>query len=280
MDGFFLEGRTKLLKELAEKSRSAVKKFWSSFRSVSKAPGGFTGLQDPVTDELKVEQSDMLRIVQNFLLNLFKGTLTAPAGRAVTEEDLLDEEEEAEGDDDEKVVGPKGKALLESPLTEFEVRREMRRLSDGKAEGVDRMPAEALKNAPKEFVKEVVALFNLVKDSGQAPEAWMTGRVVLLHKAGPEEEMGNYRPLTIGVAMAGLYSKVLNVRLTQVVEEAGLLGEEQAGFRKGRAGADNLFVLNTVIWKTQAKRSKLHMAFIDLQKVGGRGGGSSGGRPI
>jgi hypothetical protein len=132
---------------------------------------------------------------------------------------------------------------------------------------VDRVPAEAIKHAPAELVEELLELFNCVKAGGRAPRCWMTGRVVLLHKAGPEEEMGNYRPLTIGVAMAGLNGKIFNGRLTLEAEEAGLLGEEQAGFRKGRAGSDNLFVLNTILWKSAAKRSKIHLAFIDLQKA-------------
>jgi hypothetical protein len=128
------------------------------------------------------------------------------------------------------------------------------------------------------MVRELVELFNIVKDEGEVPKVRMTGRVVLLHKTGPEEELGNYRPLTIRVAMAGLYGKVFNERLTKEAEEAGLLGKEQAGFRKDRCGADNLFVLNTILWRSQDRGSKIHLAFIDLQKVRWEGGSVVQGR--
>jgi hypothetical protein len=79
----------------------------------------------------------------------------------------------------------------------------------------------------------------------------------------------NYRPLTVLNSVAGLYTKLLNARLVQVVETHGLLGQIQNGFRKGRSGADSGFILNTVLWKSSALRKKPHLAFLDLQKQSG-----------
>ena len=79
--------------------------------------------------------------------------------------------------------------------------------------------------------------------------------------------MNNYRPLTILTSMLGVYTKVLNRRLVEVVERHRLLGEVQNGFRKDRSGADSGFVLNTVLWKTVAKKRKVHVAFLDLTKA-------------
>ena len=44
----------------------------------------------------------------------------------------------------------------------------------------------------------------------------------------------NYRPLTVLTSMCGLYTKLLNERLANVVETHKLLGEIQNGFRKKR----------------------------------------------
>jgi len=44
--------------------------------------------------------------------------------------------------------------------------------------------------------------------------------------------------------MCGLYSKLLNARLMQVVEKHDLLGEIQNGFRPNRSAADNNFILS------------------------------------
>ena len=69
------------------------------------------------------------------------------------------------------------------------------------------------------------------------------------------------------VSVCGLYTKLLNERLTTVVEQHRLLGEIQHGFRKGRSGSDCGFVLNSVIWKSVATKKLVHLAFIDLQKA-------------
>ena len=69
------------------------------------------------------------------------------------------------------------------------------------------------------------------------------------------------------ISLAGLYSKVLNDRLIEVTEMHKLLGEIQQGFRKGRCGADNNFVLDTIMWKARASKKPVHMSFIDIAKA-------------
>ena len=52
-----------------------------------------------------------------------------------------------------------------------------------------------------------------------------------------------------------------------MTEEHKLLGEIQNGFRKERCGADNNFVLDTILWKSRASRKPVHMSFIDVTKA-------------
>ena len=53
----------------------------------------------------------------------------------------------------------------------------------------------------------------------------------------------------------------------EVLETNNLLGEIQNGFRKGRCGSDNVFVLNTILWKAKALRQKVHLGFVDVAKA-------------
>ena len=69
------------------------------------------------------------------------------------------------------------------------------------------------------------------------------------------------------ISLSGLYSRLLNARLTEVVEGQGLLGEEQNGFRKVRRMADNNFLLDTVLWKAKALGQDVHLAFLDISKA-------------
>ena len=68
--------------------------------------------------------------------------------------------------------------------------------------------------------------------------------MVLIHKKGPVSDINNYRPLTVLTCMGATYSKVLNARLTEVVEKHKLLGEVQNGFRKDGSCVDSAFTLN------------------------------------
>ena len=79
--------------------------------------------------------------------------------------------------------------------------------------------------------------------------------------------MYKYRPLTVLPCMCGLYSKLLNARLTEVVEKHKILGEVQNGFRRNRSDIDSTFVLNTILWKTMAKKKKVNLAFLDIEKA-------------
>ena len=88
-----------------------------------------------------------------------------------------------------------------------------------------------------------------------------------LHKKGPESEIYNYWPLTVLPCICGTYSKPINSRLTKVVERHGLLGEMQNGFRQDRSGLDSAFLLKTILWKAAAKKKKLNVAFLDIQKA-------------
>ena len=143
----------------------------------------------------------------------------------------------------------------------------VKKLKGGKAVGIDNIPNEFLINAGVKFWEFLTLLYNKVKKSGSFPPGWNKGRVALIHKRGQKELLGNYRPLTVIVCLSGLYSRLLNERLTCVVEKHELLGEIQNGFRKGRVGADNTFVLDTILWKQKALKKKTHMAFIDLVKA-------------
>ena len=57
------------------------------------------------------------------------------------------------------------------------------------------------------------------------------------------------------------------MRLTEVVELHGLLGEEQNGFRTGRRMADNNFILDSILWKLKAMGKKGHLAYLDISKA-------------
>ena len=253
LESFWNRKRSRVIQSLKTKSIRAVKLFWSYVRNKDQKSVRFLQLEDSETGELVGEQQEMKGVVERFMKNLFKGGF----------EPFRNEDEEGRQGGEPDV--PKE---LEEDFTLQEVKEVIKSLKNGKAKGVDMIPHEAVKNGSVSLVKAVVKLFNLVKEKGKVPEGWKEGRVVIIHKSGPVTDLVNYRPLTVLVCLSGLFSKVLNGRLTKVVEEKNILGEIQNGFRKGRSGADNNFVLHTILMKCSAKGMKPNLAFIDVRKVG------------
>ena len=117
-----------------------------------------------------------------------------------------------------------------------EIKKIAAKLSNGKAKGLDNIPSEFLKYSPPKMFELLTLLFNKVKNSGTFPSGWNCGRITLIFKRGLRAKLGNYRPITVIIALSGFYSKLLNDRLIEVVERFSLLGEMQNGFRKERGG--------------------------------------------
>ena len=140
-------------------------------------------------------------------------------------------------------------------------------LSNGKARGWDNLPSEFIKYAPDLAFDILALLFNKIKGSGTFPKGWNCGRITLIHKKGLRAKLGNYRPITVLISLSGFFSKVMNERLIEIVESYNILGEAQNGFRKERCGADNIFVLHTIMRKAKAIGVKIHLGFVDIQKA-------------
>ena len=156
---------------------------------------------------------------------------------------------------------------MSKDFTLAEVKLIASRLKNGKAYGIDNIPSEFLKHAPEQAFVVMALLFNKIKCSGTFPKGWNCGRVTLIHKKGLRAKLGNYRPITVLVSLSGFYSKLLNERLIRVVEYHHMLGEIQNGFRKDRCGSDNIFILNSILWKARAMGAKVHLGFVDIQKA-------------
>ena len=278
---FERQRRAPLVNLAKNKTRRGRKRFWSFVSRKCKKAGDIPSLQDS-TGKIRQEPGEISEGIYLYLKEIFSGSDDDPSS-APLDGDAADVEIPAGNDglrvnrDHEYGVNDWGplpdcgqgdpSVFLDRQISVKEVTEVISKLESGKAAGHDEVTNEALKNAPESFVHLLTTLFNRVKNQSVVPRAWKRGRVVLVHKKGSVCEVGNYRPITVLTAMNAIFSKVLNARLTEVVERHKLLGEAQHGFRKGRSGADAGFTLNSVLWKCSAKRKKPHLAFLDLQKA-------------
>ena len=100
---------------------------------------------------------------------------------------------------------------------------------------------------------------------GCIPKEWKESRVV--HKGGRKEELKNYRPVAIINVVCKLFMVVLRGGINGWVEENGMLGDIQGGFRIGRRTEDNLFMLERMIEMAKVRKDCLFVDFIDMEKA-------------
>ena len=174
------------------------------------------------------------------------------------------DEERVDGNGEDKEE--EGGGGLGEAIEKEEVRVAMKEMKKGKAVGEDDIPSEFLTEGGEEVLEWITEIFNKVLTEEKIPSAWKKGIVTALYKGGRKQELGNYRGITVNSSMYKLFTRILRRRLEEEVEERGILGEIQFGFRKGKNTYDAAFILRQIF--DQGKRKKnTKVAFLDVRKA-------------
>ena len=137
----------------------------------------------------------------------------------------------------------------------------------GKAEGLDGITNEMLKNTGPVARGLLLELFNNVIMGAQLPSEWKEGDIILILKKPPRTDIGNYRPITLISCVSKLLTKILAKRVSATLDEEDFVGAEQNGFRTSRSCGDNIFILNTILEFNKSKKLQSHLLFVDLKEA-------------
>ena len=276
------------------RSPGAQRRFWSFVTNKVKKNSVITCVRNEVTGSVHYKQDDVLLETELHLKSLFSGDfdhiepeppLTSdnhnyaqscsdtPAPSCAAGSSSSDHQynqsssPRLSSSDQSKSAEADPAGFLDDDFSMDEIQSAISCLKNNKARGWDEIPNECWKNAPLGIKNSLLVLFNMMKNQGRLPEKFNHGLITLIHKKGPAELLSNYRPLTVNISMYGIYSRMLNNRLSTVTEYHNLLGEVQSGFRKDRSAADNLFVLNTILAKAKESGQLVHKSFVDIKKA-------------
>ena len=156
---------------------------------------------------------------------------------------------------------------LNANITQQEIKVALRQLNNKKAEGIDEIPAEILKN--QNLLLVIETLFNQCFRPGKIQELWKSGIIAPVVKSSTTDKRNpaNYRGITITPAIYKLYCNVLNNRLILWESGNSIICEAQNGFRKGRSTVDHIVSLTSIIETRKLKRQSTFTAFIDFTKA-------------
>ena len=113
----------------------------------------------------------------------------------------------------------------------------------------------------------LVTLFNKTLQTQNYPEEWSIGIITPLLKTGETDNPDNCRGITLNSWISKLFTRLLNNRLTEVIENKNLFKHNQIGFRKGFHTADHVLTVKTLIGKYLSQKKKLCLCFVDFKKA-------------
>lgn len=162
----------------------------------------------------------------------------------------------AQPDDGVKYVGP------------GEIRQIVRFLKHRKAPGIDGISNADLKQLPRRGLAWITAISNAVLRLRHFPAPWKHADVIMIPKPGQNPVMPqNYRPISLLSSLGKVIEKTILTRLQTHVEEAGVLDDEQFGFRAHHSCPHQL--LRVVELITAGFNAKQHTTavFVDVAKA-------------
>ena len=105
--------------------------------------------------------------------------------------------------------------ILNSPITDDEIKTSISKLKRGKSPGKDGIGAEFYINTKHVITPILNVLFNKILSSGSFPDAWSESIIVPLYKSGSRSDPSNYRGISLVDVMYKLFAGIINNRLTR-----------------------------------------------------------------
>ena len=147
-----------------------------------------------------------------------------------------------------------------------EVRAALNRLKAFKAPGGDGIATALLQHGGSEFENMLWQLLVQVWEREDIPTDWEEAIIAVLYKGkGDVHDPNNTRGLSLlNTGLKVLSNLVLN-RLQPHAEE--VIGEYQAGFRRGRSCTDHIHTLRAYLAARREHQQDTHLIFVDFQKA-------------
>ena len=110
--------------------------------------------------------------------------------------------------------------------------------------------------------RELKALFDLIWEHEMLPDDWNEAIILPFHKKGSTAECSNYRGISLLCIAYKILESILLSRSREDLEQE--TRESQAGFRRGRSCADQIFCIRMILESFQEYRQPLVLVFLDF----------------
>uniref|UniRef100_A0A3B3UGI5 Reverse transcriptase domain-containing protein n=1 Tax=Poecilia latipinna TaxID=48699 RepID=A0A3B3UGI5_9TELE len=154
---------------------------------------------------------------------------------------------------------------LDQEITVDEITKAMQSMQSNKAPGLDGLPKEFYVTFWEILKEHLLQVYKEAFKKGILPNTMNQGMITLLYKKGPQNNLKNWRPLTLLGIDVKILSKVLFFRVQTVI--SNIIGKEQTCGIPGRKMTDSLALIRDTYIFCQERRLPLSILGIDLEKA-------------
>ena len=235
-------------KNIAAKSKSNPKLFWSQARRKLKTKRGVCPLLEDVSNKnsLKYEDDEKADI----LLRQFSSVFTKePSG------------------DIPRIAQRCMSGINMAEITEERVRKKLAELNTKKSTGPDDIHAMILVELIDYISKPLTALFNLTLETGKIPYDWKLAYVSPIYKKGKKNRAENYRPISLTSIICKVMESIIREEILRHLKHHKLISKKQHGFVSGRSTVTQLLNYLDMCADIIANAKVLDSIYLDFQKA-------------
>lgn len=152
-------------------------------------------------------------------------------------------------------------------LTNDKVSKFLQGLDIRKSTGTDNVGPRLLKMAAPLLADSLTYICNLSISTSMFPDKWKEAKVRPLHKAGPLNDLNNFRPISILPILSKVIEKHAHDSLLSYLESYKLIHNTQSGFRPNHSCETALLYMIDKWLQAIDKGDLVGVIFVDFRKA-------------
>ena len=141
--------------------------------------------------------------------------------------------------------------------------------SKNKAPGPSKLRKIHFENMPPNILKNIAHILNCSQACGYYPKKLKIANIIMVPKPNTQHKNAkNYRPISLLNFISKIYSRIINNKLKEFLEENNIIRDSQFGFRRKRGTASLLTQLYELISRTKCnKKTVVTIVSRDVSKA-------------
>uniref|UniRef100_A0A8D8T8A4 Craniofacial development protein 2 n=1 Tax=Cacopsylla melanoneura TaxID=428564 RepID=A0A8D8T8A4_9HEMI len=146
-----------------------------------------------------------------------------------------------------------------------EVEIAIKQLKEGKAAGLDQIPAEIIKLFDEKSIERIIKIFNFIHRTGKIPKEWLKSEFITLPKKSNAKTCEDHRTISLMSHLLKTFLKIIHRRIYKICEEQ--ISPNQFGFLNAVGTREALFSVQVLVQRCRDVNCNFFVCLIDYKKA-------------